>query len=193
MTGYTGGPVRVAKNGLQRSHARGRRHPETQSYVEVVVRPDDELSFTRLLHQFSNLGDALFVDPWLKLGQFLEVAEYTPVTRILTTSRAFGSAAQQELYQRALSAVAGRIEVRHIDTLHDRHYIPDAGNIWMLGISLNGVAKNISVLTQLGEESSTVLRAAYEKFWSDATVLAPIQADPAETPASPTETVAVEK
>jgi hypothetical protein len=80
--------------------------PETQSYVEVVVKPDDKLSFTKLLHQFNNLGDALFVDPWLKLEQFLEVAEYTPVTRVLTSSRAFGSETQRKIYQRALSAVA---------------------------------------------------------------------------------------
>lgn len=150
---------------------------QTQSFIEVVVKPDDKLSFTKLLHQFNNLGDALLVDPWLKLEQFMEVAEYTPVTRILTSARAFGSISQRKIYQRALSAVDGRIEVRYIDALHDRHYIPDVGNIWMLGVSLNGVAKNVSVLTQLGDESSASLRDAYEKFWNDATVLDPIQQD----------------
>lgn len=148
----------------------------TQSYVEVVVDPEDKMSFTRLLHQFNNLGSGLLVDPYLRLEQFLEIADYTPVSRILTSSRAFGNELQRKVYQRALAAAEGRIEVRSIESLHDRHYIPEQGNIWMLGISLNGVAKNVSVLTQLGDESSTVLRVAYEKFWTEATPLEPAAA-----------------
>lgn len=140
--------------------------------------PEDKMSFTRLLHQFNNLGSGLLVDPYLRLEQFLEIADYTPVNRILTSSRAFGNEQQQKVYQRAIAAAEGRIEVRSIETLHDRHYIPEQGNIWMLGISLNGVAKNVSVLTQLGDESSGVLRAAYEKFWAEATPLEPATAAP---------------
>lgn len=150
--------------------------PEAQSYVEVTVDPSDKMAFARLLNQFNNLGPGLLIDPYLRLEQFLEVAEATPVTRVLTSSRAFGTDPQRRLYQRALSAADGKIQVRHIDKLHDRHYIPETGNIWMLGVSLNGVAKNISVLTQLGDESSKVLRDAYEGYWRDALVLEPTNA-----------------
>jgi hypothetical protein len=146
--------------------------PEIQPYVEVTVDPSDKMAFARLLNQFNNL----LIDPYLKLEQFLEVADSTPVARVLTSSRAFGNDQQRRLYQRALGAAEGAIEVRHIDKLHDRHYIPETGNIWMLGVSLNGVAKNISVLTRLGDESSNALRAAYEKYWSDAAILAPAEA-----------------
>lgn len=146
---------------------------DAHAYVEVVVNPEDKMAFTRLLHQFNNLGSGLLVDPYLRLEQFLEIADYTPVSRILTSSRAFGNEQQRKVYQRALAAAEGRIEVRFIESLHDRHYIPESGNIWMLGVSLNGVAKNISVLTQLGNESSGVLRNAYENFWKDAAVLEP--------------------
>lgn len=149
--------------------------PEALSHVEVTVDPADKMSFARLLNQFNNLGPGLLVDPYLRLEQFLEVADATPVTRVLTSSRAFGTEAQRRLYQRALSAADGKILVRHIDKLHDRHYIPETGNIWMLGVSLNGVGKNVSVLTQLGEESSRVLREAYEGYWQDASVLEPVE------------------
>jgi hypothetical protein len=155
--------------------------PEAQSYVEVTVDPSDKMSFARLLNQFNNLGPGLLVDPYLRLEQFLEVADATPVTRVLTSSRAFGTDPQRRLYQRALSAADGKIQVRHIDKLHDRHYIPETGNIWMLGVSLNGVAKNISVLTQLGHESSNVLRDAYEGYWRDSLVLEPTGAHGAAT------------
>lgn len=169
---------RVELSALGSALLRGLNSPtldaESMSYVEVVVDPSDKFAFTKVLHHFNNLGTAMLVDPYLRLEQFIEIAEFAPVNRILTSSKAIGKDTAKKQYQRAVGTTEGAIEVRFIDSLHDRYYMPESGDLWTLGVSLNGIKSNMSVLTKLGQESSTIVRKAYEERWQAATVLQPM-------------------
>lgn len=127
----------------------------------------------------------MLIDPYLRLEQFFEIAGSTPVDRILTSSKAIGKNGERRLYQKALGTTEGAVEVRYIDSLHDRYYVPDSGDIWTRGVSLNGIKSNLSVLTKLGQESSSIIRKAYEDYWNDATVLEPTRST-SDEPASVT-------
>lgn len=168
---------RITLSELGNALLRGLNSPsieaESLPYLEVVVDPEDKFAFVRVLHQFNNLGEAMLVDPYLRVEQFIEIAEAAPVNRVLTSSRAFGNAVGKKVYQRAVSATNRGIEVRYTDSLHDRYYIPEVGDLWTLGVSINGISSHLSVLTKLGNDSGGIIRMAYEQRWAEATVLEP--------------------
>ena len=50
---------------------------------------------------------------------------------------------------------------------------PDEGNVTMIGVSLNGIRKYVTVLATLGSQTSEDLRGRYQRLWTEGVVLAP--------------------
>ena len=54
-----------------------------EAAVELVLDRDDKLAYARLMGMFAQVGEAALVDRFLRLDDFVEVAQRTGVTRIL--------------------------------------------------------------------------------------------------------------
>jgi hypothetical protein len=74
--------------------------------------------------------------------------------------------------------------------LHDRYFIPNTGAVRALGTSLGGVGKNVSILTTLGGEASTLLRGLHERKWAEGEPVLPPVADPVSSKEPPAKKVA---
>lgn len=63
------------------------------------------------------------------------------------------------------------MEVRTSAALHDRFYLPDTGDVVGLGVSLNGLERNVTTLAAMSGEPASVLRRHFEDLWRASVVV----------------------
>lgn len=153
---------------------------------EVVLSPDNPFAYAQALSGLSSVKQALLVEPYFRLEQLMDIAEFDNIVRVMVGSKL--KRRDYELLATGLGSVPeGRsIEIRKAPDLHDRYLIPaDDGHVVMLGASLGGIGKKVSTMTTLGEVASIALREAHEQLWRGAEVIEPKKptAPPADPPA----------
>lgn len=144
----------------------------TDAAVEVVINPQDKFAYAKVLAQFADAHDAMIVDPYFRFEQLLDIYDLPAIKRVLLRSSATKET-DRAMIAKGLASIDRDLEIRRTDSLHDRYLIPSSGPVWMLGTSLNGVTKNISVLTPIGEEAAREIRRLHEEKWSQATKIDP--------------------
>lgn len=145
----------------------------------IVLDQDDPIAHARVIGEIAALGEAAVVDPFFNVQELIDVVQRTQVTRILTgTNDKNGrlAALKQALIDNTFSR---DVEIRVSNDFHDRFAIPKSGPVRMLGTSLNGVGKRLSVLIEMQEgTASDSIRGAFERTWKSADQLAPDGPDP---------------
>lgn len=147
---------------------------EEQAQGQVVVLDNDSpLAYASLIGQLSDIGDALLIDPYLELDHLLDLEKHTSITRVLISTRHSESkrGTQLKLFQEKRSDEG--IEIKVADELHDRVIVAEGGQVWTLGMSLNGVSKQKSttVLTPLPKEGGEPLAEWANRRWDVAAPL----------------------
>jgi hypothetical protein len=134
------------------------------STLEIVIDPSNPFAYAQLMAKITSLGDCLIVDPYLDEQQLLTLAGFTNVTRILTGDK--NRKANGPVFGLVLQA-APHLEVRTVKQgeLHDRFAIPAHGSVYVLGSSLNSIAKRFGVVTTLEESSSRLISDNYKTTW----------------------------
>lgn len=134
------------------------------STLEIVIDPSNPFAYAQLMAKITSLGDCLIVDPYLDEQQLLTLAGFSNVTRILTGDK--NRKANGPVFGLVLHA-APHLEVRTVKQaeLHDRFAIPATGSVYMLGSSLNSIAKRFGVVTTLEESSSRLISDNYKTIW----------------------------
>lgn len=137
---------------------------DASSTLEVVIDPSSPFAYAQLMAKVTSLGDCLIVDPYLDEQQVLTLAGFPNVTRILTGDRHLK--AKEPVFGLVLQA-APHLELRTVKQadLHDRFVIPEQGSVYMLGSSLNSIAKRFGVATTLEESSSRLISDNYDAAW----------------------------
>lgn len=163
----------------------------TADVFEIVLDPDNPFAYVQALHGVSSVSDALLVEPYFRLQQLMDVAEFDNIVRVLVGSRL--KTAEYELLATGLASLPEDriIEIRKASDLHDRYLIPAVeGAVLMLGASLGGIGKNVSTMTTLGDLASQALRDAHERLWAEAEPIRPKKLaaaphPPMESPSTP--------
>ena len=146
----------------------------TTDVFEVVLSPDNPFAYAQALHSLSSVDGALLVEPYFRLQQLMDVAEFESIVRVLVGDRL--KVAEYDLLATGLASVRdGRtIEIRKTADLHDRYLIPaEDAAVLMLGASLGGIGKKFSTITTLGPVASRALRDAHEQIWREAEPVEP--------------------
>lgn len=141
--------------------------------VDIILDPDDELSYARVIGVIMEAGSAALVDPYFRADHLFAIKQRTRVTRILIDVERLKASAVAELQQGLEDMKFDRaLEVRSSPVFHDRFVIPDQGGVRLLGTSLSGVGKRFAVTTMLaaGAESEAI-RRAFENAWDGAEVV----------------------
>lgn len=147
---------------------------DTESTLEVVIDPENPFAYAQLMAKLTSLEKCLIVDPYLDVDQLIVLAGFPNVTRILTGGK--GLSSKEPAFALVLSGVP-HLEVRTVPQrdLHDRFAIPASGSVYMLGSSLNSIAKRFGVATTLEERTSRLIAENYQSMWERATQIAPQQ------------------
>lgn len=156
---------------------------DTESTLEVVIDHTNPFAYAQLMAKITTLGDCMIVDPYLDVQQLLTLAEFPNVTRILTGDKDLKAKTPQ--FSLVLK-VASHLELRTVKQgdLHDRFVIPGNGSVYMLGSSLNSIAKRFGVATTLEESSSKLIAENYDKIWGGGKAM-PAQASGSSGPTAP--------
>lgn len=144
---------------------------EDQAQGQVVVLDNDSpLAYASLIGELSDIGDALLIDPYLELDHLLDLENHTGITRVLISTKHSTSkrGAQLKLFQEKRSDDG--IEIKVADELHDRVIVAEGGEVWTLGMSLNGVSKqkSITVLTPLPAKGGEPVAEWANERWQQA-------------------------
>lgn len=140
---------------------------DTGSTVEVVIDPNDPFAYAQLMSKIAGFESCMVIDPYLDVEQLLTLANFHTVTRILTgTSKLKQITPMFGLMAEKVPHLAVR-SLRQTE-LHDRFIIPTQGNVYMLGSSLNSIAKRFGVATTLEASSSKLIAAHYDRLWAKA-------------------------
>ncbi|MEW1921925.1 hypothetical protein [Pseudarthrobacter oxydans] len=146
--------------------------PDTDSgsTLEVVIDPDNPFAYAQLMSKITGFGTCMIVDPYLDVEQLMTLAEFHSVTRILTGDSKLSKI--KPVYA-LLEDPAPHVEVRWMraGSLHDRFMIPADGHVYMLGSSLNSIAKRFGVATTFEMSTSKLIAQQYEELWANATPL----------------------
>lgn len=152
----------------------------------LVLESGDPFAYPRLLERMAQLPELLVVDPYFRLEQFIDVHELRNVRRVLLGNRI--SAGERMALTRALPIAPG-LEARSTDRVHGRFLIPEAGEVWQIGTSVNAVGNKFSVMAPLSGEVASRVRELHEDLWARAKPLvAPADGDgvaPAASEAAP--------
>ncbi|WP_141134768.1 hypothetical protein [Haloechinothrix alba] len=146
---------------------------DADSYDVVVLDAGNELSYPVLVQRIAEAGDAILIDPYLRVEQLLVVRNHTSISRVMVSS-------QLPKEDRAAMAVLVEndtdrpLELRMAErgVLHDRMVIGD-NTAFTIGTSLNTIGKqHPTILTPLPEAARDGMRVHVEKWWNDAQTIA---------------------
>lgn len=137
------------------------------STLEVVIDPADPFAYAQLMSKITGFDSCMIVDPYLDGEQLMTLAGFGSVTRILTGDRKLGKL--KPLFG-ILVDKAPHLDVRWMEqsTLHDRYAIPGHGHVYMLGSSLNTIAKRFGVATTFEPSTSKLISEQYDALWEKA-------------------------
>jgi hypothetical protein len=156
----------------------------SDSVIEVVGRLEDPVVYARLLTEIDKQHDALIVDPYLQSTDLLTLLELPSVKRVLTKDTRIRGETAEVRSRRFAIALGARadVELKYLlgrgGELHDRLVIPTAGEALMIGTSLGG--SQMTVISHLSEDTTTLLRAHYEELWAQGDKLDPIERLPVQ-------------
>lgn len=138
--------------------------------VAVVLNPDDPMAYSKVIGKIAEYDHATLVDPYLEAEALALVASQGSVDRILTSRTGKGSRARIARIAAALGSVAmdPAPAIRISDELHDRWVFGQSGAVEHLGVSLNGVGKSVSVMTQILDPIASDIRRSHEDIWKRA-------------------------
>lgn len=160
---------------LGRALLRSEDATESQSdaYDVVLLDAQSELSYPVFVQRLAEVGEAILIDPYLRIEQLLAIRAYTSISRVLVSS-------QLRREERAGMAVliesgTGRpIELRMANhgVLHDRMVIGDS-SAFTIGTSINTIGKqHPTILTPLPATAADAMRTHVDKWWSEAQTIA---------------------
>lgn len=135
---------------------------------ELVLDPGNPFAYAQALQALSAVETAMLVDPYFRLEQLMDIAEFDNIERVLIGPGV--TKAHRALLAHGVASIsaARKLEVRAAAVLHDRYLIPSGdGSVIMLGTSLGGVGKKVSTMTTLGGVASNALRDVHEKIWQE--------------------------
>lgn len=148
--------------------------------LEVVGRMSDPVAYAQMLIEVNKCEHALVVDPYLLPEDLIQLAQLGSVDRVLTKDGSAGGIAKEQRKTGlaiALGVATNDAELRFqaADTkeLHDRLILPKKGEGLMIGTSLGGT--QITVVSHLSEDMTTVIRSHYEDIYAAGTSLDPIR------------------
>lgn len=143
--------------------------------IEIVLDPENPFAYAQALNAMSNTRQAMLVEPYFRLEQLMDIAEFDNITQVLVGPRL--KLKDYELLATGLASLGSErhLEIKKAAELHDRYLIPaEPGEaVLMLGASLGGIGKRVSTLTTLGPVASQALRDAHESIWKDSEVINP--------------------
>ncbi|TFC22089.1 hypothetical protein E3O55_18910 [Cryobacterium sp. MDB1-18-2] len=144
--------------------------------IEVVGRLDSPFTYAKLLAEIDRRENAMIVDPYLPSTEVVSLVQLSNVTRFLTRDVKAAGQAKEPRRRHLAYALGARngVELRFAAAglLHDRLVIPSRGQGLTIGTSLGG--GQMTVMTNLSEQTTKVLREHYETVWSTATPLRPV-------------------
>lgn len=147
--------------------------------IEVVGRMTDPFVYAELLARIDDVQDSLVIDPYLHPGDIAALLRLSNVKRILTRDTRINGMAQVDRAQKLRIAMGARPDAQlrfasaNSRELHDRLILPTRGGGGLiLGTSLGGT--QLTVVTRIGEESTSVLRTHYNSVWDTAAHVEPI-------------------
>lgn len=142
----------------------------------IVMSPEDPMRYSLLTRK---LADAdLLVDPYFKAEQLDWVSTATSIGRVLMGIKG-ARRGEEAAISMALGAMRelGRgipeVRISSDPAMHDRAILHSATSVALLGTSLTGLAKHLSVYTPLPQEASTAFGATIEDWWSTAKIIEP--------------------
>ena len=141
---------------------------------EIVLGPNNPFAYVQALQALSIPKNALLVEPYFRLEQLMDIAEFDNIKRVLVGPGL--KMKDLELLATGLAAlpIERSLEIRVAEALHDRYLIPsEEGSVTMLGMSLGGIGKKVSTITTVGEVASIALRDAHESIWASSKVVQP--------------------
>lgn len=143
---------------------------EIDAPVEVVLDPEDPLSYAQLIGRVASHGKALLADPYFRLDQLLHILHRTSVTRILTSAKGKDGESNRAALATAMATIPvdRDFEIRFNDDFHDRYVIPGQGSVDLIGTSLSGVGKKFSVVCAIQPPVADQIRKTYEELWANA-------------------------
>jgi hypothetical protein len=165
------------RTGVERYASHG---SSDQEVLEVVGRLDDPITYARLLTEIDKQQRALVIDPYLPSGDLLTLIELASVERVLTRDIGTHGQGREERKRHLAIALGARPEVQlrflppEVKELHDRLVLPRSeGAGLMIGTSLGG--SQVTVISHLSEDTTSVLRGHYEALWVQGEPLEPIE------------------
>lgn len=160
------GEVRLTP--LGRAMTRSARLGESDT---VLLDPNDELSYPQLARALSTSEDFLFADPYVRLEQVHQLLAHTRVARILTSEKAVDDGELEGIRALVSGQTDRTVEVRvsSNESFHDRYAMEPNGRVFMLGASLNGLQKNVTVLAPLTDpDIGRAVIDHHEQLWQEA-------------------------
>ncbi|UOX91341.1 hypothetical protein MUY14_12200 [Amycolatopsis sp. FBCC-B4732] len=157
---------------------------ESDAYDVVVLDAQNELSYPVFIQRLAEAGEAILIDPYLRIEQLLAIRAYTSISRVLVSSqlRREDRAAMAVLIE---SGTGRPIELRMADhgVLHDRMVI-GTNSAFTIGTSINTIGKqHPTILTPLPVVAADVMRTHVDKWWNEAQTIAtypPVEEEPPE-------------
>lgn len=141
---------------------------EDEIPVGIVLNQGDELAEGRVMSHIATLGPCAIVDRYFSLESLLQVVHSTDAEAVLVGSRDKSKLAGLETTLPKLR-LDRKFEIRKTDVFHDRFVIPASGPVWLLGTSLSGLGRRLSIMVELTDERlSDAVRHEYRLAWDDA-------------------------
>ncbi len=147
---------------------------EVDEPLTVTIDPEDKFAYAKVLGLIAEQGAGMLIDPYMTLEALQDIVTASSATRILTTDR--NQKSRLSLIAHGLSVIDDGPEVRKVEAsaLHDRFFIADDGPVYVLGSSLNSIARRPGVITPISDAAgSGAIRAAYEAIWTGAALVEP--------------------
>lgn len=140
---------------------------ETDDDDVVFINGDDPLAWGSLVGKIADIGDCLIVDPYLKPEQYLDIAKFTGVTRVILKrpDKPQKLVTWQVNHRLAGDSIDIRIAEQH--QMHDRFIVGDNA-VYTLGCSLEGVGRKPTILNAHRGLVAGQIRKAAEELWNSA-------------------------
>lgn len=125
---------------------------EEEIPVSVLLDQGDELAEARVMAQIAELGPCAVVDRFFSYTSLLPIVYHTQVEQVLTGTGDQGKLTGLKVALRDLS-IDRPFAIRKSDVFHDRFLIPHTGPVWLLGTSLTGLGRRLSVMVRMDDET----------------------------------------
>lgn len=149
-----------------------------ESSSELVLDPNDPLSYAHLIGRINSIGDnVLLVDPYFRTDQLGDILPGN-VTRVLTSHKISRNEIERLRLGLRNTTEDARPEIRAQNDLHDRFAISESGRVIAIGTSLNSAGKNFSMVMPLSDVSAASIKSTHEDLWQSADKITPKTDDP---------------